>query len=149
MCKETPDGEKCQTTYFWKDASVPVLSLGCVKKLPRERNVKRLIFEKMRQFQFCLPVSISVSRDLFDFCFCFGKLFSKAVFDANFGFSCFGFKKKSFWGFFHFWALLWGLVLRPFSTCSSLMSFSPFSRFLWLLSLLVASFFCSLLSRAS
>ena len=26
MCKETPEGEKCQTTYFWKDASVPVLS---------------------------------------------------------------------------------------------------------------------------
>ena len=46
-----------------------------------------------------------------------------------------------FEGSFHFWALLWGLVLRPFSTCSSLMSFSPFSRFLWLLSLLVASFF--------
>ena len=28
---------------------------------------------------------------------------------------------------------------RPFSACSSLMSFSSFSRFLWLLSLLVAS----------
>ena len=39
---------------------------------------------------------------------------------------------------------MWGLVLRPFSTCSSLMSFSPFSRFLWLLSLLVASFLFSL-----
>ena len=36
---------------------------------------------------------------------------------------------------------MWGLVLRPFSTCSSLMSFSPFSCFLWLLSLLVAPFF--------
>ena len=54
-----------------------------------------------------------------------------------------------FEGSFHFWELLWGLVLRPLSTCSSLMSFSAFSRFLWLLSLLVASFFCSLLSRAS
>ena len=37
--------------------------------------MKRLIFEKMRQFQFCLPVSISVSRDLFDFV-----LFCKAFF---------------------------------------------------------------------
>ena len=55
-------------------------------------------------------------------------------------FQLWGFMKE---GSFQFW----GLVLRPFSTCSSLMSFgSPFSRFLWLLSLLVASFFCSLLS---
>ena len=37
---------------------------------------------------------------------------------------------------------------RPFSTCSPLMSFSPFSCFLWLLPLLVASFFCSFLSKA-
>ena len=44
-----------------------------------------------------------------------------------------------FEGSFHFWALLWGLVLRRFSTSSSLMSFSPFSCFLWLLSLLVVS----------
>ena len=35
-----------------------------------------------------------------------------------------------FGGSFHFWALLWGLVLRPFSTCSSLMSFCPFFTFL-------------------
>ena len=46
-----------------------------------------------------------------------------------------------FEGSFHFWVHLSGLVLRPFSTCSSLMLFSPFSRFLWILSLLVASFF--------
>ena len=31
-----------------------------------------------------------------------------------------------FEGSFYFWALLWVLVLRPFSTCSSLMSFSLF-----------------------
>ena len=35
-----------------------------------------------------------------------------------------------FGGSFHFWALLWGLVLRPFSTCVSLMPFSPFCMFL-------------------
>ena len=46
-----------------------------------------------------------------------------------------------FEGSFHFWALFGELVPRPFSTCSSLMSFSPFSRFLSLLSLLVAAFF--------
>ena len=46
-----------------------------------------------------------------------------------------------FEGSFHFWELLWGLVLRPLSSCSSLMLYSPFSHFLWLLSLLVASFF--------
>ena len=39
---------------------------------------------------------------------------------------------------------MWGLVLRRFSrTCSSLMSFSPFSCFFSLLSLLVASSFFS------
>ena len=36
----------------------------------------------------------------------------------------------SFFFFFFFRAHLWGLVLRPFSTCSSLMSFSPFFTFL-------------------
>ena len=35
-----------------------------------------------------------------------------------------------FEGSFHFWALLWGFVLKPFSTCASLMSFSPFCMFL-------------------
>ena len=79
------------------------------------------------------------------FLFCFVRLFSKAVFHANCGFSVLSF--YHFEGSFHFWAILRGLVLRPFSTCSSLMAFSPFSRFLWLLSLLVASSFCSLLSR--
>ena len=55
-----------------------------------------------------------------------------------------------FEGSFHFWALLWGLVLRRFSTSSSLMSFSPLSCFLWLLSLLGGFFFfCSLLSGTS
>ena len=60
-----------------------------------------------------------------------------------------------FEGSFHFWALLLGLVLRRFSTSSSLMSFSPFSCFLWLLSLLVVFFFffffffCSLFTGAS
>ena len=38
-------------------------------------------------------------------------------------------------------------LYRPFSTCSSLMSFSPFSCFLWLLSLLVACFFLFSLGR--
>ena len=52
-----------------------------------------------------------------------------------------------FEGSFHFWELLWGLVLRPFYTCSSLMLFSPFSCFLWLLSLLVAFFLSVLLSQ--
>ena len=85
--------------------------------------------------------------------------FCKAVFRWNLGFRCFVF--YHFEGSFHFWALLcvcvwggawgWGrgLVLRPVSTLSSLMSFSPCSCFLWLLCFLVASFFCSLLSKAS
>ena len=42
-------------------------SMVCVKKLPIQRNVKRVIFEKMCQFRFYLPVAISVSRDLFVF----------------------------------------------------------------------------------
>ena len=65
-----------------------------------------------------------------------------------------------FEGSFHFWAHLWGLVLRPFSTCSSLMSFSLFFTFLvasfssgcfffFFFSFFSFSFFCSLLSRAS
>ena len=122
MCKETPDIEKCQTTSFWRDVSVPVLSLSL-----------------------SLFVSISVSRDLFVFVlFCFVRLFPKAVFDPNFGFS----GSVFLW----LWGLLWLLsafVLRPFSTCSSLMSFSRFSRFLWFVSLLVASFYLSVLSRVS
>ena len=62
MCKETPNTEKCQTSYFWRDVSVPVLSPCCY---------------------------LCVSRFV---CFCFVRLFfSKAVFDANVGFSCFVF----------------------------------------------------------
>ena len=48
-------------------------SVGCVKELPR--NVGQVIFEEMCQFRFCLPVSISVSHDLFVFV-----LFCKAFF---------------------------------------------------------------------
>ena len=110
MCRETPDGEKCQTTYFWRDVSVPVLSL-C------------LCFLRFVCFCFVL--------------FCMA--FSKAVFDSNFGLS--GFVFLSLWRFVS--------LLRA---CCSVMWFSPFSCFLWLLSLLVAFFFysfCSLLSRAS
>ena len=120
MCKETPGIEKCQASYFWRDVSIPVLPVS---------------------------VSISVSRDLFDFVF-----FCKAFFLRLSLMQILTLVVLSFCHFegsFHFWGHLWGLVLRPFSTCSSLMSFSPFSCFLWLLSLLVASFFCSLLSRAS
>ena len=86
----------------------------------------------MCQFRFSLSVSMSVSRDLF--LFYFVGLFSKAVFDGNVGFCCFVF--WSLWGFLSLWVILWGLVLR-----SCLMSFSPFSLFLWLLSLLVAFYF--------
>ena len=99
----SPDGEKCQTTYSWRDLSVLVLSL-------------------------CLLRFV---------CFCFVGLFLRLSF-----LQILALVVLSFYHFedsFHFWALLWGLVLRPFSTCSSLMSFSPFSCFLWLLSLLVAS----------
>ncbi len=68
------------------------------------------------------------------FLFYFVGLFSKAAFDGNVGFCCFVF--LSLWGFLSLWVILWGLVLR-----SCLMSFSPFSLFLWLLSLLVAFYF--------
>ena len=106
----------------------------------------------MCQFRFSLSlslslsVSISVSRDLFVFV-----LFCRAVFHSNIGLIF----------FFLFFSSLFitlrvpftsericGGCSRPFSTCSSLMSFSPFSCFLWLLPLLVASFFCSFLSKA-
>ena len=116
----------------------------------------------MCQFRFSLSVSVSVSRDLFVFVFlCFVGHFSKAILDANFCFSCFVFLKTfssvslpwlswyvtfHFEGSFHFWALLLGLVLRRFSTSSSLMSFSPLSCFLWLLSLLGGFFFSVLFS---
>ena len=57
-------------------------SMGCVKELPMEKNVKRLIFEEMCQFWF--------SCDLFVFVLFCGA-FCKAVFDSNFGFSGFAF----------------------------------------------------------
>ena len=103
MCK-TPNGEKCQTTYFWKDVSVLVFSL-------------------------CFCVSVCLHWFVFVVYF----YFLKSVFLSFYHFG----------GSFHFWALLRGLVLRPFSTCASLMSFSPFACFLWLLSLLVAFCCCS------
>ena len=97
MCKETPNGEKCQTTYLKK---------------------------KMCQFRFSLFVYVSC--DLFVFVL-FCRAFSKAVFDSNFGLS--GFVFLSLWRFVS--------LLRA---CCSIMWFSPFSCFLWLLSLLVAFF---------
>ena len=106
-----PDGERCQTTYFWT----------------------------MCQFWFYL----SVSCDLFVFV----ELFLRLSFIQILDLVVLSF--HHFEGSFHFWEHLWGLVLRPFSTWSSLLSFTPFSCFLRLPSLLVASFFCSLFSRAS
>ena len=112
MCKETPDGEKCQTTYFWRDVSVLVLSL-------------------------CLC--------LFRFvCFCFVGLFLRLSFIQILSLVVLSF--YHFEGSFQFWVLSWGLVLRPFSACSVLMSFSSFSCFLWLLSLLVSFFLFLLLA---
>ena len=111
MCKETPDIEKCQTSYF----------------------MNRFVSSGSLSLFLCLCLAICL------FLFCFVGLFSKAVFDANFGLGMYHFD-----GSFHFWALLWGLVLRSFSTCSSLLSFSHFSLFLWLLYLLVAFFLFSL-----
>ena len=63
-------------------------SMGCVKTLPR--NIERVIFEQMCQFRYSLHFYVCVSRFVFVL-FCFVGLFSKAVFDANFGFSCFVF----------------------------------------------------------
>ena len=92
MCKETPDTEKCQTSYFWRDVSVPVLS-PC--------------------FYLC------VSR-FFLFLFCFVRLCCLGLIVLSF---C------HFEGSFHFWAHLWGLVLRPFSTCSFFNVVLPFFMF--------------------
>ena len=129
MCKETPDGEKCQTTYFWRDVSVVVLSL-------------------------------SVSLPICLFLFCFVGLFLRLSFIQILPLVALSF--YHFEGSFHFWVLSWGLVLRPFSACSVLMSFSdpPFhvscGFFLfWLLLFSVlfslgrcrASFFCVRLFR--
>ena len=90
MCKGTP--EKCQTSYFWRDVSVPVLS-PC--------------------FYLC------VSRFLL-FLFCFVRLCCLGLIVLSF---C------HFEGSFHFWAHLWGLVLRPFSTCSFFNVVLPFFMF--------------------
>ena len=98
-----------------------------------ERNVKRLIFEDMCQFWFSL--SVSVSFDLFVlvwFCRAFFFFFFNFFFRLSF-IQILALVVLSFYHFggsFHFWALLWGLVLRPFSTCVSLMPFSPFCMFL-------------------
>ena len=93
----------------------------------------------MCQFRFSLSVSLSVSRDLFVFVLFCRAFFLRLSLMQILALVLLSF--DHFEGSFHFWALLWGLVLRPFSTCTSLMSFSPFSRFLWLLSLLVATSF--------
>ena len=61
--------------------------------------------------------------DLF-FVFCFVEFFLWLSLVQTFALVVLSF--YHFEGSFHFWALLWGLVLRPFSTCSSLMSFSLF-----------------------
>ena len=111
MCKETPSGGKRRTTYFWRDFSDLIISL-CV----------------------------SVSCSWFVFVFYFVWLFLRLSFVQILALVLLLFFYH-FEGSFHFWALSWGLVLRPFFTCSCLMSFSPFSCFFWLLSLLVASFF--------
>ena len=111
-------------------------SMGCVKKLLMERNVKRLIKKKKCVNSGSLSLSMFLAICLF--LFCFVGLFLKLSLIQILALVVLSF--YHFEGSFHFWAFLWGLVLRPFSTCSSLMSFSPFSRFLWLLSLLVASF---------
>ena len=94
-------------------------------------------------------LSLSMSLAICLFLFCFVRLFLRL----------------SFIQILDLVVLSYGITLRvPFtserfcgglflglsgSTCSSLLSFSPFSCFLWLLSLLVASFFCSLLCKAS
>ena len=97
-----------------------------------ERNVKWLIFEDMCQFWFSHSVSVSFDlivlvwfcRAFFFFFFFFGRLsFIQILALVVLSF-------YHFEGSFHFWALLWGLVLKPFSTCASLMSFSPFCMFL-------------------
>ena len=92
-----------------------------------------------------LCVSLSVSCDLFVFVLegFFLKLSLVQILALVLSF-------YHFEGSFRFWAHLWGLVLRLFSNCSSLMSFSPFhvscDFFLfWLLLLL----FFSVLSRTS
>ena len=95
----TPDGE-CQTTYFWRDVSVPVLSLF---------------------------LSLAICLILF----CFIGLFLRLSFIQILASVVLSF--YHFEGSFHFWVLSWGLVLRPFSTCSSLMSLPLFT-------FLVASF---------
>ena len=98
-----------------------------------ERNVKWLVFEDMCQFWFSL--SVSVSFDLIVlvwFCSCFF-FFCFFVFWRLSFIQILALVVLSFYHFegsFHFWALLWGLVLRPFSTCASLMSFSPFCMFI-------------------
>ena len=97
-----------------------------------ERNVKRLIFEDICQFWFSL--SVSMSFDLFVLVwFCRAFYFIYFIFLRLSFIQILALVVLSFYHFegsFHFWALLWGLVLRPFSTCASLMSFSPLCMFL-------------------
>ena len=91
----------------------------------------------MCQFQFCLPVAISVSRSLFLFCFV-GPFFLRLslmrilalliTLRVLFITLRVPFTAERF---------CWGLVRRSFSTFSSLMSFTPFSVFSFCL---VASF---------
>ena len=76
MCKETSDIEKCQTSYFWKDVSVPVLSLS-------------------------LSVSISASRD---FLFCLFAFFLRLSFIQILALVVLSI--YHFEGSFHFWELL-------------------------------------------
>ena len=100
-----------------------------------ERNIKWLIFEDMCQFCFSLSLSLCLSicfcwfgfAGLF-FCFVFLLFFLRLSFIQILALVVLSF--YHFEGSFHFWALLWGLVLKPFSTCASLMSFSPFCMFL-------------------
>ena len=118
-------------------------NIGCVKKLPMERNVKRLTFEQMCQFRFSLCLCL-----LRFVCFCsvLQGFFLRLSFIQILVFVVLSF--YHFEGSFHFWALLWGLVLRPFSTCSSVFNgVLPLSCGFFIFWLLL--FFCSLLSRTS
>ena len=122
MCKETPDIEKCQTSYF----------------------MNRFVSSGSLSLFLCLCLAICL------FLFCFVGLFSKAVFDTNVGLGMFclcitlrvPFTSERFCA---------GLFLgrSPFAPLYCLSPIFHFSCGFFLFWLLFFSPFCSLLSRAS
>ena len=113
MCKQTPYGEKCQTTYFWIDVSVLVLLLSlsmslaiclflfCFVRLFLRLSFIQILDLVVLSYGITLRVPFTFER------FCGGLFLGLSPLAPLY---CRSPPFHVFWGFFLFWLLLFSVL---------------------------------------